>query len=204
MGGEGLLSEYLDSWQFSFVGNNFVNGLKFELTAFYNNATNLVHPEGMFYYNSGAMKSIGLELIANCRLNRFTADLNLTWQHLISSEDYKTAGQTIYNIPRLSANLMASYRLTPKCRLSATANYMSRQTSTLEMPDEDSNPIYFEMDIPARIICGINGTYAFNKTVELGLRTFNLFGKRYMQGGTSIGPIQQQGFWMLADLTITI
>lgn len=204
MGGEGLLSEYLDSWQFSFVGNNYINGLKFELTAFYNNATNLVHPEGMYYYNSGGMKSIGLEFCANYRLNRFTADLNMTWQHLISSEDYKTSGQTIYNIPKLSANLIASYRFTDKFRLSATANYMSRQTSTLEMPDENANPIYIEIDIPSRIIFGINGTYAFNKNVQLGLRTYNLFGKRYTQGGTSIGPIQQQGFWMSADLTITL
>ena len=204
MGGEGLLSEYLDSWQFSFVGNSFLNGLKFELTAFYNNATNLVHPEGMFYYNSGGMKSIGLELNSRIYKNRFTADLNLTWQHLISSEDYKTSGQTIYNIPKLSANLIATYRFTDRFRLSATANYMSCQTSTLEMPDEDSNPIYYEMDIPSRIICGINGAYSFNKTVELGMRTFNVFGKRYTQGGTSIGPIQQQGFWMLADLTITL
>ena len=200
--GGDLLSEYLHSLQFTLTGNQFVEGLMLELTTFYNNATNLVHRDGLFYYNSGDMKSAGLELIAQYRHKRLTAVANMTWQNLIESTDYKTSGNTIYNIPKLTANAVITYKPIKNLSLSVRANYTSKQITTLEMPDENDQPIYTEIDIPARFICGLNANYAFNKTFELGVKTHNIFAKKYEQGGTSIGPIQQQGRWMLAELTI--
>jgi iron complex outermembrane receptor protein len=203
--GFNLESEYLHSWQFTLTGNRLVKGLNIELTGFYNKATNLVHRDGMFYYNSGSMKSNGLELIADYRQKHFSVMANLTSQYLIDAEDYRTSGNTIYNIPKLTANGIVTYKPIDNLRISATANYTSKQITTMELPDPNTwDPIYTEIDVPARVICGLNASYAFNSIIELGVKAHNIFAKKYEQGGTSIGPIRQQGFWMLGELTIKL
>jgi len=198
-GGEDLESEYLHSLQFSFIGHDFVKGLQIELNTFHNRATNLVHPEGMFYMNSGSMKNIGLELVAAYTKNRFSARLNTTWQRLIDSDDYKANNNHIYNIPSLTCNLVASFAIISGLNVYANINYMSNQTTTFEAPNEIGMPIYSEISVPARTIVNMGATYQISK-LRLGIRTYNTLNHHYEQGGTSIGPIQQQGMWVLGEI----
>ena len=198
-GGANLESEYLHSFQFTFTGHEFIKGLQVELNAFHNRATNLVHPEGMIYLNSGSMKNMGIELTTAYTRNRFTARLNATWQHLISSENYKATSSRIYNIPNLTTNLVASYKITPNLNIYTNINYMSDQKTTLETPDEIGMPIYHELSIPSRVIVNLGASYQVKK-LSFGVKSYNTFNHHFEQGGTSIGPIQQQGMWLLGEI----
>lgn len=198
-GGEDMLSEYLNSWQFTVRSNHLVKGLELEGNFFINEATNLVHPEGMQYYNSGSMKNLGVELNATYRHDRLYVLGNATWQHLLESKDYKAIGNQIYNIPDFNANLNVSYRLLDNLRINAGANYYSSQKSTLESPDEYWEPIYTQLDIPSRIICNLGASYTYRQ-FELNARLYNVMNHGYEQGGTSIGPIRQQGLWTMFEL----
>lgn len=199
MGGSDLEPEYLHSIQLTFSSHDFIKGLQVEVNTFHNRATNLVHPEGMYYWNSGSMKNMGVELTAVYTKNRFMTRLNASWQHLISSENYKATSSQIYNIPNLTANLVTSYRITSDLNVYANINYMSDQKTTLETPDEMGMPIYNELSIPSRVIVNLGATYQIKK-LSLGIKSYNTFNHHYEQGGTSIGPIQQQGMWLLGEI----
>ena len=199
-GGALLQSEYLHSFQVSFSSHDLLaKGLQTEINAFYNRATNLVHPEGMYYWNSGSMKNVGIELIAAYKWNRFTARLNTTWQHLVDADDYKATDSQIYNIPKLSCNLVASYNVVAGLNVYTNINYTSSQITTFEMPDEWGLPIYNEISIPSKVIVNMGATCQIKK-LRLGFRTYNTLNHHYEQGGTSIGPIRQQGLWLLGEI----
>lgn len=202
-GGEDMLSEYLHSLQASVSSHSLLKGLDVELNGFYNVATSLVYPQGINYWNSGTMKNIGLELSSTYRRNRLNVNGNITWQRLLSSEDYKTTGNRIYNIPEWSANLHATYGLLKGLRVNASVNFYSNQISTYETPDEYWSPIITETDIPSRLIANIGASYKI-KIFEISGHVYNLFNHGYEQGGTSIGPIRQQGRWAMMNLTIKI
>jgi iron complex outermembrane receptor protein len=125
--------------------------------------------------------------------------MNATWQRLIDSYNYKATDTQIYNIPNLMCNLVASYKITPELSVYTNINYLSSQKTTFESPDEIGMPIYTEISIPSRAIVNLGATYQIQK-LRLGIRTYNTFNKHYEQGGTSIGPIQQQGFWVLGEI----
>ena len=198
-GGADLRSEYLHTLQFSFIGHDFVKGLELELNAFHNRATNLVHPEGMLYMNSGSLKNMGIELVAAYAKKRFSVRLNTTWQKLIDSDNYKATDSQIYNIPNLTCNLVTSYAIISGLSVYANINYMSEQKATFEAPDEVGMPIYSEIHIPARAILNLGATYNIHN-IQLGLKSYNTLNQNYEQGGTSIGPIRQQGMWIMGEI----
>lgn len=202
-GGEDMLSEYLNSLQATVSSHNLLPGLDIEVNGFYNVATNLVYPQGINYWNSGTMKNIGVELNSIYSRNKLYINGTITWQHLLSSEDYKTSGNRIYNIPECSANLNANYMILKNLRLNAGILFYSNQISTYETPDEYWAPIITETDIPSRLIANIGASYTI-KMFEISGQIHNLFNYGYEQGGTSIGPIRQQGRWALINLTIKI
>jgi len=202
-GGEDLLSEYLNSLQATVSSHNLLPGLEIEVNGFYNAATNLVHPQGIFYWNSGTMKNIGVELNSTYSRNKLYINGNITWQRLLSAEDYKTSGNRIYNIPEFSANLNANYEILKNLQLNAGIVFYSNQVSTYEKPDEYWLPVVTETDIPSRLIANIGASYKI-KMFEIGGHIYNLFNHGYEQGGTSIGPIRQQGRWAMINLTIKI
>ena len=202
-GGEDMLSEYLHSFQASVTRHHLIKGLDVEINGFYNVATNLVYPQGINYWNSGTMKNIGLELTSIYKRNKLYINGNVTWQHLVSAEDYKTSGNRIYNIPEWSANLNAYYEVIKNLRVNAGFNYYSGQISTFERPDEMWAPIISETDIPSRMVANLGATYKI-KMFEISGHIYNLFNHGYEQGGTSIGPIRQQGRWAMINLTLNI
>jgi iron complex outermembrane receptor protein len=202
-GGEDMLSEYLHSFQASVTKHHLIKGLDVEINGFYNVATNLVYRQGINYMNSGTMKNIGLELTSIYKRNKLYINGNVTWQHLVSAEDYKTSGNRIYNIPEWSANLNAYYEVIKNLRVNAGFNYYSGQISTFERPDEMWAPIISETDIPSRMVANLGATYKI-KMFEISGHIYNLFNHGYEQGGTSIGPIRQQGRWAMINLTLNI
>jgi iron complex outermembrane receptor protein len=64
-------------------------------------------------------------------------------------------------------------------------------------------PIISETDIPSRMVANLGATYKI-KMFEISGHIYNLFNHGYEQGGTSIGPIRQQGRWAMINLTLNI
>ena len=201
-GGEGLMSEYLHAAQLTISNIGLVPGLKTELNVFYNTVKNLVFSDGLLYNNAGNMHNIGIELSALYNSNRLTLSANGTWQRVLDFEYYKANEHEVYNIPSLTANVTAEYKLSKLFSIHANLLYTSKQTSLYEMPTEDG--FYAEViDINPRALLNMGICFEYKK-FGINFNVHNLTNKKYVQGGTSIAPIRQQGLWYIAELSYKI
>lgn len=198
-GGENLLSEYLHSYQCTFIANHLLPGLEFDVNLFYNRATDFIVPDGLVYTNAGALENIGTELSTAYSYRKFRSWFNLTWQHVLSFDKYNVKGNTVYNVPAITSNLVMSYELWKNLYVNTHLNILSKQTSLYEMPDSQGNMLSEDIDIPARAIWNVGMGYHHDK-YEIDFYFHNILNKHYEQGGTSIAPIRQQGLWFDVSL----
>ena len=198
-GGENLLSEYLHSYQCTFIANHLLPGLEFDVNLFYNRATDFIVPDGLVYTNAGALENIGTELSTAYSYRKFRSWFNLTWQHVLSFDKYNVKGNTVYNVPAITSNLVMSYELWKNLYVNTHLNILSKQTSLYEMPDSQGNMMSEDIDIPARAIWNVGMGYHHDK-YEIDFYLHNILNKHYEQGGTSIAPIRQQGLWFDVSL----
>ena len=199
-GGRDLMSEYLHSWQFTLTYNHILPGLSLELNSFLNKASNLIFPIMSIYTNSGTMKSAGLELDAIYHRKKMDVRANVEWQKLIDSEFYYANEDHIYNIPSLSANLNVAYNILDNLKVYTHLNTLSKQTWFYQMPSADREMHLEDYDLPARSVMDVGAKFAY-RHFGFDFSCHNLFNKKYEQGGTSIGPIRQQGRWMLFSVS---
>lgn len=199
-GGENLLSEYLHSYQCSFIANHFVPGLEFDINLFYNRATDFIVPDGLVYTNAGALENIGTELSASYTYGKLQSWFNLTWQQVLSSDKYSVTGKSVYNVPTVTANLIMSYELLRNLFVNTRLNILSKQTSLYEIPDSQGNLVTENINIPSRAIWNLGLGYHKDK-YEIDFYVHNILNKHYEQGGTSIAPIRQRGLWFNLSLT---
>ena len=211
-GAEDLSPEFMNSFQMTFIrklkslnaeyeGNVFYN--KLENLIFYNSATSTT---GVAYSNAGHYDAIGLENILRYQTAGFRGTFNLTWQHAASAENYMTEGHQVYNIPKLSYNLIMGKKVLEKDHhslwLHASAHGMSGQKSyiaPLPLPSFEEEVI----DIPSRMIFACGFDYKWKK-LELSANVHNLLNKHYLQGGTSRSPLRQTGRWFLCTLNVSL
>ena len=131
--------EYLHSLQLSFAGHNWVKGLHLEVNGFYNRALDLIKADVLGNVNSGEHSSVGVELMANYKRPRFTADLNLTWVHtfksLLYNEDFvgdQNVPPTVNDnngTPAITSNLVLGWQVTPRLKLHTHILFEGRQCS---------------------------------------------------------------------------
>ena len=155
-----LEPERIHSWQLSIAGNNRAKSLNLEANLFYNLANNLVISINRDYDNSGNNHAVGLELKGSYHKPRFTADLNLTWTHVIksnlrmlSSHDLnlgKSAGpwgdDVNNNMPAIIANGVLAWKITPNLKLHTHLLFESRQyTYFQDMKKEMLIAAYYKM-----------------------------------------------------------
>ena len=201
-GGEDLMSEYLHAAQLTISNIGLVSGLKTELNVFYNTVKNLVFSDGLFYNNAGKMHNMGLELSAMYKSNRLTLSANGTWQRVLDFEYYKANEHYVYNIPSLTANVIAEYKLSNLFSIHANMLYTSKQTSLFEMPSAEGFYVE-EIEIDPRALLNMGVRFEYKK-LGIDFNIHNLTNKKYVQGGTSIAPIRQQGLWFIAELSYKI
>lgn len=199
-GGESLLSEYLHSWQLTFIGNLFTPQIEFDANLFYNRATGFIVPDGTVYTNAGKLENLGLELTATYTYKKLTSRFNLTWQYVLSSDKYNVKGSSVYNIPSVTANLIASYELFKGVRVNSHLNILSGQTSLYEKLTPSGSLELQTIPIPARAIWNGSLNYLWRKS-EISFLIYNILNKAYKQGGTSIAPILQQGLWYMFSIS---
>lgn len=190
----GLDPEFMDSWQLSLTSHDLIDGLDIDANFYYNYARDFVYSEQIIgmYINAGYLKSIGTDLMLKYSRNRLLATGNLSWQHALSSELYLADGHTIYNIPSLQSSFVVGYQLTNALCIHLNTLITSRQTC--ESIVQGSDLSYDE--VPARAIFNAGAKYRM-KPLTLGFEVYNLFNKKYYQGGNSNAPIRQQGLWFM-------
>lgn len=199
-GGESLLSEYLHSWQLTFISNHFSPQIEFDTNLFYNRATGFIVPNGTVYTNAGKLENLGLELTAAYVHKKFTGRFNLTWQYVSSFDKYNVKGSSVYNVPPVSANLIASYEFFKGFRINSHLNILSGQASLYEMLASDGDIHHQDIVIPARAIWNGSLNYQY-RNYETNFQIYNILNKTYKQGGTSIAPIIQQGLWYMLNIS---
>lgn len=199
-GGENLRSEYLHSFQMTFVANHLYPGIEFDANLFYNHTTDIIIPDGLIYTNAGVLDNIGCELSASYHFRKYSSWFNFTWQNVLSAEKYGVKNSLVYNVPAIKVNWIGSYELFHNFLLNTHLNILSKQKSLYSIPDEQGNIVSQELDIPARCIWNAGFQYKF-ANCKLGVQVYNLLNKIYEQGGSSIAPIRQQGLWYLLNLS---
>ena len=196
-GDDNLSPEYLNSWQLSFYSDGkIVPRLKLELNGFINKADKFIIQSEVGNANAGNLTNAGVEFASAYSFSRFSVDGNLSWQSVLASENFAIFNRSIYNVPDFQANLTASYDIISGLRLSAHALFTSAQKSQYALPGVD--PI--DISLPARILFDAGICYQFRK-FEVGINVYNLAGTSYMQGGSSVAPLQQAGRWVLGHIS---
>ncbi len=195
VGSPDLKSEYLDSYQLMFSSEKLIKGLDFDVNVFYNHATDFVIPSLLNYINAGKLDNMGVEVSANYNYKRFWSSFNFTWQQVLDSELYSTKNSYVYNIPKITSNLILSYDVWKHLRANVHLNLQSKQYSIIEVLDQTGTPFVIdEPEYPTRVLCNA-GLTCHRNNLEVILSAHNLFNKKYDQGGSSVAPIRQRGLW---------
>ena len=157
-----LEPERIHSWQLSVAGNDRAKSLNLEANLFYNRASNLIVSVYEDYTNSGHNEAIGLELRGSYHKPRFTADVNMTWTHVIKSSlnmmdsryndgDPQPWGADVNNnMPAIIANGVVAWKVTPNLKLHTHLLFESRQsTYFLDLKKEMLVAGYYKLAIEA-------------------------------------------------------
>ena len=136
-----LSPERVHSFQLSFGGNDWIKGLNFEVNGFYNRANDLIMTHILEYKNASKNQTCGVELMANYRLPKFTADFNLTWTNtfkanlmgldmgLVINELSHTDINANNNTPAIMSNLVLGWQVTPRLKLHTHLLFEGKQSS---------------------------------------------------------------------------
>ena len=136
-----LSPETVHSIQFTLAGTEWVKGLNLELNGFYNHAKNIIYMKLTDHENMGEYKSFGLEFAGNYRQERFSANLNCTWQKatLVTIFNRERAISRIPNIPDFIANAVLSWNATKDLKLFTHLTWYTKQTA-------------YDLDIPTLLL----------------------------------------------------
>ena len=191
-----LSPEYLNSWQMSFYSDGkIVPGLKLELNGFINKADDFIIQSEVGNTNAGSLTNAGVEVVASYTHARFMVDGNVTWQRVLTSQNFSIINHSVYNIPDWQANLTASVEVLKGLKINAHANFISKQFSQYSLPGTEP----LDINIPARILFDLGVSYHIWK-VEMGINVYNIANTSYKQGGSSVAPMQQAGRWLLGHV----
>lgn len=204
-----LMSETLDSWQFDFGSSKLLPGLAFDINLFYNSATNLIYAEGLVHENAGKNKIFGVEFSTHYRKQRFEGNLAAAWLKTIDSDVLSRLKDAQYNVPKLSANLVAGYQFTDQLKVHGRlCCYGPQDSYQVKFVTSDQaqgaaalgyrfNPV----EIPARAILDLGASYQI-APVTFRANVHNVLNTTYYQGGIAAGNVRQQGRWFSIDASI--
>jgi len=143
-----LTKETLHSYQLSFGGNQWVNGLNFEFNLYYNRAFDLICQGIIEHENAGDMDSYGLEFQGNYVHKNFSLNLTSSWQKVRKSTLFGRSYDDSFNIPYFTSNLVVGWR--------PHKNFLLHSHMLLE-----GKSTYYEIDVTTKAILN----YAYNQFV---------------------------------------
>lgn len=136
-----LLPERVHSLQLSFAANNWIKGFSFEINGFYNKAYDLIMTHVIEYDNAGKNQTAGVELMANYKCPRFSADFNLTFTRTFKANILGLERATPFvgnansaiddnnNTPVVMSNVVLAWQTTKRLKLHSHVLFEGRQYS---------------------------------------------------------------------------
>lgn len=226
---EVLTPESFHSLQLTFGGTEWLRGFNFEVNGFYNRARNLIYMQLIDHKNTGNTDTYGVEFTGSYNSKKISANLNMTWQKLSKSKIFNYEVEKSFNIPAMTANLVVGWRPIKNLKLHSHLVYTSSQTSySIDLPNvyaqslikstpdhlkdmvrealegvlmrENGQAINFN-NVSSRLLVNLGAQYNIIKNLELSINVRNLFNRKYFQSGMATGEIQQQGRWIIADIS---
>ena len=217
--------EFVNSFQLTFAGIQWVKGLSFEVNGFYNDAIDLIKTNIIIHKNEGKNKTAGLEFLANYRSKKFTADFNLTWTHTFESNILEKNIDDNNNTPAIMSNAVVSWQLTPHLRLHshimfegtqrtynydlvklielykllADIDYETIDLDEIQAIQEKTDNLIMKKEMPSRVIFNLGAEYQIGK-LTLGANIHNLFDKYYYRSGMNTNVVPQKGRWFMFDI----
>ena len=208
-GGDKLEAEKMDAVQLNYTHNFKSLSLHYDCNVYYNSLTNNIFfdPTQSLYTNSGSLKVWGLENVLTYDRKRWYLQMNMTYQHVIESENYMVTNSQITGVPDFKLNVIGRYRLisNDKWRMNLRANVQvfSKQYSPISLPTVfigENNVMNPEYQIDGRVIVNSGIDCQYTK-IKASVDFYNMLNKDYYQGGSFILPIPQQKFNFLAKVS---
>jgi len=218
-GSETLEPERLNSLQLTPSWHFWDGLLSYEVNFFYNHLTdsvfrnNLAGPDEPINTNAGNIESWGHEHQLIYQGKRWQARLVSFFNNVISSDDFLSTDDDIFNIPNETLNLIFDYRWSDDFHSSLQLNYFGKRLSPISInlngePITDPFPhegaVYQAPDneLDAKVITNLSLVYEglFGGQSSIELHAYNLFDIDYKQGGSTLHPYQQEGRWLQAQI----
>jgi len=224
-----LNSESLHSFQLTFAAQEWVPGLNFEVNAFYNTAHDMIMTHIIEYVNEGTNKTLGLELMANYRWRRLTANLNLSRIHTVKLSFSSRNIDSNNNTPGIMGNLVLGWKPADRVHLYSHFSFANSQTTYnsdvqqlinaiqygkkaseyspgdpewaywLNKVNEAYQNSIYEANIDAYFQANIGAEYTW-KHLTLGVDIHNLFNTRGYLSGMNTKLVPQKGRWWTVSL----
>ena len=202
-GSEDLEPEQLNSLQLSFLSDGkLVKGLFVDAGIYYNVADNVILFDftRSSAYNAATKKYFGFEFLSRYAAGRFSSELNMTVQKLVSGKGDYSSYFKLYNIPACQLNAIVAYEVAKGLKLHANANFMSKmQTAFIDYMAEDEKEMLRLLDVPSRFLLNVGASWQW-KRLELDFNVNNVLNHTYKLGGSCVAPLHQQGLWLMGSV----
>ena len=202
-GSEDLEPEQLNSLQLSFLSDGkLVKGLFVDAGIYYNVADNVILFDftRSSAYNAATKKYFGFEFLSRYAAGRFSSELNMTVQKLVSGKGDYSSYFKLYNIPACQLNAIVAYEVAKGLKLHANANFMSKmQTAFIDYMAEDEKEMLRLLDVPSRFLLNAGASWQW-KRLELDFNVNNVLNHTYKLGGSCVAPLHQQGLWLMGSV----
>jgi len=215
-GAESLEPEYMESYQITPTVKLLEGKLTSSFNFFYNKFSDFIwrnpgtHPQ---YQNAGFLTVSGIENDTSYRGTGYNIALNLTYLAAENAENYPVAGESIYNIPNFTGNLILNvnpfefFAFKPESVsrdlwLNLTARYIGEQLSPVDITFPNGT-VFKEPNKEVDDVLLFNTGFRWDKFWNgffLDGRLYNLFDKQYYQGGSVSHPYPQPGRWWMLTL----
>ena len=202
-GSEDLEPEQLNSLQLSFLSDGkLVKGLFVDAGIYYNVADNVILFDftRSSAYNAATKKYFGFEFLSRYAAGRFSSELNMTVQKLVSGKGDYSSYFKLYNIPACQLNAIVAYEVAKGLKLHTNANFMSKmQTAFIDYMAEDEKEMLRLLDVPSRFLLNVGASWQW-KRLELDFNVNNVLNHTYKLGGSCVAPLHQQGLWLMGSV----
>lgn len=202
-GSENLNPEHLSALQLTCSYHNPSNIFLLETNLFYNHLTDFIYRNANAagneprYLNAGKLNMIGWENTINFRYQGIHANVNMTWQRVISGENFSYRGSRIYNVPEVFANMICGYKVLYHKLSVIDFNMIARFSGSQLSPYENLsfngvNKTDENNMISAHCLFDIGINYTF-RDIEASFFSYNMLNTRYKQGGSTPIAYYQMG-----------
>lgn len=188
------------------------SSIQYHGTLFYNQADDFIRRDlgasstEPNFSNAGELTSWGLEQELMGQSGKLTWRGNLTWQRVLSHDNYAVDDGEIANVPSITANGIFDYQWSPQWQMHLTVQYIGEQYSPINVQNNgvaisdafpDSGVDLQDPDhrVDAVTLLHTQISYLPISGMRVDFAVENLLDESYQQGGTTIHPYPQLGRW---------